>query len=136
MDPEKREVLIAVKAASIQRELDALAEALGLDPREQIVFTMSVQSFPRAVRSESMGVPIVDLPLEDFFTPAKAAAAQIKQSSTLTRAVRALRRKGFKTVGDILSLTERDLRRTPGFGDSHLVAIQAVLALHGLKIGA
>jgi len=52
------------------------------------------------------------------------------------RAANALRNNGFRTVGDVVAMTEVDLARLPYFGPATLANIKAKLSARGLSLRA
>jgi DNA-directed RNA polymerase subunit alpha len=50
------------------------------------------------------------------------------------RAWRAVNRRGIRTLGDLLTVTEADLRKEHGIGRGTIAAISSILERHGLRL--
>ena len=63
-------------------------------------------------------------------------AAPLSHLGLTIRAINALLNNGFRTVGDVVAMTEVDLTRLPRFGPATLADIKTKLSARGLALRA
>ncbi|WP_022847325.1 MULTISPECIES: DNA-directed RNA polymerase subunit alpha [unclassified Desulfurobacterium] len=111
----------------------------GVTPKEALAKACSIliEHFSSVMANLTEASPetaVVEVEKEEEVADTKLSMT-LEEAGLKSRALRALKEAGLETVGDIVKLTEADLKKIKGLGNKSIAQVKEVLSSLGLELG-
>ncbi|WP_457570225.1 DNA-directed RNA polymerase subunit alpha [Desulfurobacterium sp.] len=111
----------------------------GVTPKEALAKACSIliehfSSVMANLTESSPETAVVEVEKEEEPADTKLSMT-LEEAGLKSRALRALKEAGIETIGDLVKLTEADLKKVKGLGNKSIAQVKEVLSSLGLELG-
>ncbi|OMH40271.1 DNA-directed RNA polymerase subunit alpha [Desulfurobacterium indicum] len=111
----------------------------GVTPKEALAKACSIliehfSSVMANLTESSPETAVIEVEKEEEPADTKLSMT-LEEAGLKSRALRALKEAGIETIGDLVNLTEADLKKVKGLGNKSIAQVKEVLSSLGLELG-